>query len=96
MRCDVSQRCRGLRFPARELGPCLVGVGTAMIHKLVSKLAAHRRNRIELVSSERDLHAHLFFRATGFIAAEVLPKWEDDENDAYLFRLRVAEEIAVE
>lgn len=73
-----------------------VGVGSAMIQKLTTKLASHRRNRIEAVSSELDLPAHLFFRATGFIAVEVLPRWEDDDTDAYLFVLRIRDEVLVE
>lgn len=47
------------------------GVGTALVNKLVSKLSAHRRNRLVLHVDEANLRAQLFLRACGLQCVEV-------------------------
>jgi ribosomal-protein-alanine N-acetyltransferase len=62
-------------------------VGSAMIHKLVSKLSHQRRNRILLEVRETNLEAQLFFRDSGFRAVSVLRDFYDDTTeDAYLMQ----------
>ncbi len=64
-------------------------VATAMIDKLVGKLAFQRRNRIMLEVRESNLSAQLFFRASGFRAISVLRDfYEDSTEDAYLMQYR--------
>lgn len=73
------------------------GVGTQMIHKLVSKLSPQRRTRITLEVRETNLAAQIFFRTEGFRAVSVLRGFYDDTpEDAYLmnFRYRAAVEEA--
>lgn len=68
------------------------GVGRAMIEKLVGKLSANRRRRIEVEVRETNLAAQLFFKACEFRAVGVLKgHYENDETheDAYLFCRRV-------
>ena len=68
-------------------------VGTAMVDKLVSKLAYQRRNRIVLEVRETNLPAQLFFRQLGFRATGVLKSfYEDTPEDAFLMQYRHAEE----
>ena len=68
-------------------------VGTAMVEKLVSKLAYQRRNRIVLEVRETNLPAQLFFRQLGFRATGVLKSfYEDTPEDAFLMQFRQAEE----
>lgn len=70
-------------------------VGTAMIEKLVSKLAYQRRNRIVLEVRETNLAAQLFFRQLGFRATSVLKSfYEDTPEDAFLMQFRHTEEAA--
>lgn len=71
------------------------GIGTALMNKLVSKLSRERRNRILTEVSEDNTDAHLFFKACGFVATEVVNNWFSDERDAYLFerRHRVAQGV---
>ena len=71
------------------------GVGTALMDKLVSKLSRERRNRILTEVSEDNTDAHLFFKACGFVATEVVNNWFGNERDAYLFerRHRVAQGV---
>ena len=65
------------------------GVGSAMIDKLVGKLAFQRRNRILLEVRESNLAAQLFFRERGFRAISVLRDFYDDSTeDAYLMQYR--------
>lgn len=47
-------------------------VGTQMIAKLRSKLSSHRRHSLAVNVHEADLGMHLFLRAQGFRAEEVL------------------------
>lgn len=66
-----------------------VGIGTAMIEKLASKLTAERRNRIMLEVRETNLDAQIFFRQRGFRAISVLRSfYEDSPEDAYLMQYR--------
>ena len=70
-------------------------VGTAMVEKLVSKLAYQRRNRIVLEVRESNLDAQLFFKKLGFRCTGVLKDfYEDCPEDAYLFQYRHTEETA--
>ncbi len=64
-------------------------VGSAMVQKLVSKLAYQRRNRIILEVRETNLAAQLFFRSLGFRATGVLRNfYEDSTEDAFLMQFR--------
>lgn len=66
-----------------------LGVGTAMVDKLVGKLSSQRRNRILLEIRETNLDAQLFFRDRGFRAISVLRDFYDDTiEDAYLMQYR--------
>ena len=70
-------------------------VGSAMITKLVSKLAYQRRNRIVLEVRETNLSAQLFYRSLGFRATGVLRNfYEDSTEDAFMmqFQAMTAEE----
>lgn len=70
-------------------------VGTAMVEKLVSKLAYQRRNRIVLEVRETNLPAQLFFRQLGFRATGVLKSfYEDTPEDAFLMQFRYEDESA--
>ena len=62
------------------------GFGTAMVNKLLGKLSQQKRHRITLEVRETNLKAHLFFRACGFEATEVIRgHYEDTAEDAYRF-----------
>ncbi len=64
-------------------------VGSAMVQKLVSKLAYQRRNRIILEVRETNLAAQLFFKNLGFRATGVLRNfYEDSTEDAFLMQFR--------
>lgn len=64
-------------------------VGSAMITKLVSKLAYQRRNRIVLEVRETNLSAQLFFRSLGFRATGVLRNfYEDSTEDAFMMQFQ--------
>lgn len=65
-----------------------MGVGRAMVCKLVGKLSAQRRNKITLEVRESNLDAQLFFRAVGFEAIDILRNFEINGEDAYLMRYR--------
>jgi ribosomal-protein-alanine N-acetyltransferase len=69
-----------------------LGVGTAMVSKLVGKLSASRRTRIMLEVREKNLDAQVFFRSQGFQAVSVLRSfYADTPEDAYLFQYRYRE-----
>lgn len=60
------------------------GVGAQLVAKMRSKLHAYRRTELTLAVRESNLAAQLFFRKTGFKAAEVLRgHYEDSGEDAY-------------
>jgi len=62
-----------------------LGIGTAMLTKLISKLSPQRRNRIVLEVRETNLPAQVFFRSLGFLATSVLRDfYQDTTEDAYL------------
>ena len=64
-------------------------VGSALIQKLVSKLAYQRRNRIQLEVRETNLSAQLFLKNLGFRATGVLRSfYEDSTEDAFLMQYR--------
>jgi ribosomal-protein-alanine N-acetyltransferase len=66
-----------------------LGVGKAMIDKLVGKLSQQRRSRILLEVRETNLPAQLFFRHAGFQAVSVLRDfYADTDEDAYVMQLR--------
>lgn len=66
-----------------------MGVGRAMVNKLIEKLSHDRRNRILLEVRETNLDAQLFFKAKGFRAIQVLRDfYEDTTEDAYLMQYR--------
>lgn len=75
-----------------------MGVGQAMVSKLLGKLSHERRNRIMLEVRETNLEAQLFFKSIGFRAISVLRDFYDDtDEDAYLMQYRyqpTAEELA--
>ena len=66
----------------------LQGYGRAILEKLVHKLVSQRRDRIVTAVCENDLHAHLFFKAAGFLAAEVNRR-QFDPYDGYTFEYRL-------
>lgn len=69
------------------------GFATAMIGKLQSKLASHRRVRILADVRETNLSAQLFFRANLFQATRVRPAFfEDSGEDAYRMVYRLGEQ----
>jgi ribosomal-protein-alanine N-acetyltransferase len=60
------------------------GVGTALVGKLKGKLSAGRRTRLLLAAPDSALGAHLFLRAQGARAFNVL-RGGDGERDIYDF-----------
>jgi ribosomal-protein-alanine N-acetyltransferase len=73
------------------------GVGSQMVHKLVSKLSTQRRTRITLEVRETNLAAQLFFRSQSFRAVSVLRDYyEDTPEDAYLMQYRYQNAPAAE
>lgn len=71
------------------------GIGATMAEKLVGKLSAHRRTRVQLEVRETNLAAQLFFRGQGFRAVSVLRDYyEDTPEDAYLMQYRFRGEEA--
>lgn len=70
------------------------GVGSAMAYKLVTKLSPQRRTHITLAVRDSNLDAHLFWRACGFQAVDVLRGYYDDtSDDAYVFRFGCREGV---
>lgn len=63
-------------------------IGTAMVDRLKSKLNHHQRHTIAMVVSENNLPMHLFLRANGFTATNVLRDYYDSgvTTDGYEFR----------
>lgn len=70
-------------------------IGTALVEHVVGKLATRRRQSLVVVPSERNLVAHLFFRACGFRATGVVVRpfgypWEEKYlEDGYRFEYRL-------
>lgn len=67
------------------------GAGRKMVEKLVSKLSSHRRVKMDIHVSERNLDAQLFFRQMRFLAVGVDPGWFDTE-DGYRMEYQFEEE----
>lgn len=71
-------------------------VGSAMVEKLVSKLAFQRRNMIAFEVRETNLVAQLFFRQMGFRATGIFPDfYEQTQEPAYLMQYKVQSAISV-
>lgn len=76
------------------------GVGRQLIGRLLSKLSHQRRNRLSVIVSDHNLPAHLFFRAIGMRASDIVRDYfEDAESgecrDGYFFSYTVREEVPV-
>jgi ribosomal-protein-alanine N-acetyltransferase len=67
-----------------------MGIGTTMVNKLKSKLSSHRKTRLHIILSETNLDAHLFFKACGFVALEVMRGHFENGDDGYKFVYRLA------
>lgn len=57
------------------------GVGAMLLRKLASKLTGHKRTQIHVVVRESNLQAHLFFRAMGYRATNVLRGYYNGDGD---------------
>lgn len=68
-----------------------MGVGTAMVDKLIGKLSQEGRNRIMLEVRETNLVAQQFFRASGLRATSILRDYYDDVEDAYVMKYTYVE-----
>jgi ribosomal-protein-alanine N-acetyltransferase len=70
-----------------------LGVGTAMIEKIKSKLVYQRRRSIVCELRERNLDGQLFFRKAGFLCTGILHDWyaDDVESTAYQMQYRARE-----
>jgi ribosomal-protein-alanine N-acetyltransferase len=76
-----------LNFAVRARSQRL-GVGSAMIEKLKSKLAYERRNKILLELRERNLDGQLFFRQAGFLCTSILHGWYAVEEESVAYRMQ--------
>ena len=69
------------------------GVGRQLIERLVAKLVREHKRLIEAVVREANLDAHLFLKACGFKAVEVLRQcYEDSDEDGYRFVYELGQE----
>ncbi len=64
------------------------GIGTAMLKKLKGKLSTDRRNRIVFEVADYNLDCHLFLKACGFRAENILHDHWYENTDAYVFIYR--------
>jgi ribosomal-protein-alanine N-acetyltransferase len=76
-----------LNFAVRPRSQRL-GVGSAMIEKLKSKLAYERRSKISLELRERNLDGQLFFRQAGFKCTSILHGWYAVEEESIAYRMQ--------
>lgn len=76
-----------LNFAVRPRSQRL-GVGSALIEKLKSKLAYERRNKISLELRERNLDGQLFFRQAGFKCTSILHGWYAVEEESVAYRMQ--------
>jgi ribosomal-protein-alanine N-acetyltransferase len=76
-----------LNFAVRARSQRL-GVGSAMIEKLKSKLAYERRSKISLELRERNLEGQLFFRQAGFRCTSILYGWYAVEEESVAYRMQ--------
>ena len=66
------------------------GVGRQLVNKLVNKLNAHARQRIDLIVRDSHVAGHLFLRSMGFIATGVeRGAFDDTGEDGYHFSYRL-------
>jgi ribosomal-protein-alanine N-acetyltransferase len=75
-----------------------LGVGRALIAKLISTLDGERQRSIAVVVNERNLQAHLWLRALGFMASEVLhghfdERPDDPPEDGYRFQFAIPDQV---
>ena len=69
-----------------------MGVGRAMIERLMSKLSPQRRTAISLEVRETNLPAQRFFKRIGFRAVKVLHgEYDDTDEDMYRMELKLSE-----
>lgn len=67
----------------------LQGIGRQMLDKLTGKLSTQRRSRVTADVRERNLDAHLFFKACGFRATGIVrDHFDTPPEDAYHFVYR--------
>lgn len=76
-----------LNFAVRARSQRL-GVGSAMVEKLKSKLAHERRSKISLELRERNLDGQLFFRQAGFLCTSILHGWYAVEEESIAYRMQ--------
>jgi len=76
-----------LNFAVRSRSQRL-GVGSALIEKLKSKLAHERRNKISLELRERNLDGQLFLRQVGFKCTSILHGWYAVEEESVAYRMQ--------
>ena len=76
-----------LNFAVRSRSQRL-GVGTALIEYLKSKLAYQRRDKITLDLRERNLDGQLFFRKAGFVCTAILHGWYAVEEESTAYRMQ--------
>ena len=76
-----------LNFAVRPRSQRL-GVGSALIEKLKSKLAHERRNKISLELRERNLDGQLFLRQAGFKCTSILHGWYAVEEESVAYRMQ--------
>jgi ribosomal-protein-alanine N-acetyltransferase len=68
-----------------------LGIGRAMMERMIAKLSYQRRNRIVVEVRETNLAAQLFFRELGFRAVDILRDYytsDTGKEDAYLMIYR--------
>jgi len=73
-----------------------VGVGRAMIEKLIGKLYPDRRTKILAAVRETNLNAQLFFKAMGFKAIEVLENYYNVDEDTYMMQYSIKKSFSWE
>jgi [ribosomal protein S18]-alanine N-acetyltransferase len=66
----------------------LLNAEDALVEKLIAKLKAHSRRRIDVVVHERDTAALALYRSHGFKATRLLRDWHTD-GDGYRMTLEV-------
>lgn len=70
----------------------LLDAEDALVERLIAKLKAHSRGRIDVVVHERDTAALALYRSHGFRADRLLRDWYADGGDGYRMVLNVGEE----
>lgn len=66
-----------------------IGLGRAMVDKLVSKMSSHRRTTITIDTSERNTIVHKFLQANRFLAVGVTEGFYEDGAAAYRFEYTI-------